>query len=280
MFRWCSYCQTFVGETEPYNDFEVTHGICSKCKDRKANSNVAGVLAIKPLAKFFERVRIAAQNGSSIDPAALLNESEKLGIKGFDFFMGMIQPILWEIGNLYEKGEITVPQEHQFTAVAERLLSLIESRLTGATETQLKTPPSKERVDVLLTCVDQNYHTVGIRALNVGLMQRGFHTAVFYPSLPDQAIVDLCKHLKPTILGITAGLLEHHSAVKSLVNAVETSGLRDHLILAIGGQGIESLGKPLKSKFDFVADPRRLEEFYEFVGRAVESARTAKQLSA
>src|SRR4051794_22278080 len=32
MVRWCSFCQSFMGESPPYSDFSWTDGICVACK--------------------------------------------------------------------------------------------------------------------------------------------------------------------------------------------------------------------------------------------------------
>jgi hypothetical protein len=35
MLRYCSFCGLFLGEKEPYENKEVTHGICSPCLKEK-----------------------------------------------------------------------------------------------------------------------------------------------------------------------------------------------------------------------------------------------------
>ena len=32
MLKWCSYCQQFMHEIAPYDDFGVTHGLCATCE--------------------------------------------------------------------------------------------------------------------------------------------------------------------------------------------------------------------------------------------------------
>ena len=31
MIRWCAYCQKYIGEVEPFDRFEISHGICRRC---------------------------------------------------------------------------------------------------------------------------------------------------------------------------------------------------------------------------------------------------------
>ena len=32
MLKWCSYCQHFMGEIPPHDDFGITHGLCLDCE--------------------------------------------------------------------------------------------------------------------------------------------------------------------------------------------------------------------------------------------------------
>ena len=43
MLRWCSYCQKYLGETAPLEDYRVSHGICQACEAvLEINCKVAG----------------------------------------------------------------------------------------------------------------------------------------------------------------------------------------------------------------------------------------------
>ena len=37
MLEWCSYCQRFMGESAPYENFAITHGCCAKCISQHGN---------------------------------------------------------------------------------------------------------------------------------------------------------------------------------------------------------------------------------------------------
>ena len=36
MIRLCSWCQTIMGQKEPLDDKQVTHGICPECQEELA----------------------------------------------------------------------------------------------------------------------------------------------------------------------------------------------------------------------------------------------------
>ena len=155
MFRWCSYCQIFIGESAPFDSYELTHGICSKCKSAQAHRNAAGVKSIGVIRDFFAGIWEKAKTGEPLDCEKILAQSQKLGIKDFDLFMGMIQPILWEIGVQFAAGKITVAKEHLFTEFAEKILNLSATKA----EAHATTRQQENHCDILLCCIDQNYHS-------------------------------------------------------------------------------------------------------------------------
>jgi len=41
LLRWCAHCQTYLGEIEPYDIFEFSHGICEQCLEQQVFDNPA-----------------------------------------------------------------------------------------------------------------------------------------------------------------------------------------------------------------------------------------------
>lgn len=35
MIRWCSWCNTKIGEKEPLEDKSITYGICDSCAEKE-----------------------------------------------------------------------------------------------------------------------------------------------------------------------------------------------------------------------------------------------------
>lgn len=40
MIKWCCYCQAYIGEKPPFNDYTFSHGVCVSCKHKVQTQNL------------------------------------------------------------------------------------------------------------------------------------------------------------------------------------------------------------------------------------------------
>lgn len=124
MFRWCSYCQNLIGETEPLNDYRISHGICVKCnQDAKVQTSKNNFHRARTIFDLLEKARV---DGNVDACGTKIDQLLGFSLKPSDIIVGILQPALYRIGELWEQGEITAAEEHRFTEFA---LGLID-RLT------------------------------------------------------------------------------------------------------------------------------------------------------
>jgi methanogenic corrinoid protein MtbC1 len=193
MFRWCSFCQTFIGESEPRSDFSMTHGICKSCKANyeKVSENVEN---IRPIRAFFLEICEKFEK-KSINAEDLFNRAKQLNIKSSDFLAGLIQPMLYQIGHLYETKKIKVADEHEFTCAVETLLSLIRREMNQKLST---TSP-----EIIIASADGDYHSLGIQFLELALLDSGISCKAIYPSVPVTEVLELAKSYNTRFIGLS-----------------------------------------------------------------------------
>ncbi len=227
MFRWCSYCQTFIGQSEPHSDFSMTHGICSACKARSKTHDFDPT-SLKPILDFYQALQSGFKN-RNLEPEALLRDAKRLNLKAKDLLAGIIQPMLYEIGRLYETGKIQVSDEHEFTNTVKTLLFLVESQF----ENQIKEPGAQ----VLLACIEGEYHDLGIQFLRIALWDEGISCKAIYPSRPALEVLRLAKTLNSEVVGFSVTNPQTVLTLRSLpamIKEVWNDGTHPHFIL--GGQ--------------------------------------------
>lgn len=233
MIRWCSYCQSYLGECAPFDDFSMTHTVCKSCSTLGRKKLFAQVNKARSIAKFYNSFREAAIQGKNISVEEILVQGEALGLKDIDLCVGIIQPILYEIGELWKKGMVTVAHEHIFTEFAEHLVRRMSQRLSaklGSVE--------NPRPDVLLVCADGNYHTVGVRMIDMAIRELGLKTQVITPGLPVHEIIALLNLQRPRILGISLSLIEQVEQVIEIANVVQNNNNLLGTKIIIGGCAI------------------------------------------
>ena len=230
MIRWCAYCQSYLGECEPFADFSLTHCICAKCVagGKAEEKGVSG--RMRSLTSFFQALRSEVRTGIKSDPGEWVKKGFAMGVKPEDLLIGLIQPALYEIGELWSKGEVTVAIEHRFSSFAEEMVSAVYRHYPElAKNRQAKKP------DVLLTNADGNYHTLGLKFLEVSLLSRGLKTYTVLPGLPGREILELVRALKPKTLGLSVSLLPQLRAVREFAVELTKIPKADRPLLLLGG---------------------------------------------
>lgn len=232
MIEWCSYCQRYQGESPPFDDYAVTHEICDSCKERELFLDPAAVVEARQLAGFFERLRMAALSGTA-RADLLLAEAEHIGIRPLDFLVGMLQPVLNELGELWANRGLSVAIEHEFSLMAESVAVLVRQKLVASMP-----PGPSSSPEFLLVGADGNYHTLGLRIVEAELLSRGYSTHVSIPGLPAPEVVSLVQSLKPKVVGVSACLeadLASLRAIRTLLDELEPC---ERPRLVVGGQVI------------------------------------------
>jgi methanogenic corrinoid protein MtbC1 len=120
------------------------------------------------------------------------------GIRPSDVLIGILQPALCEIGKRWQRGEISVSDEHRFTTFATHALHCLP----------LPDVHSGKERPILLAMVEGNQHDIGIQMLQRVALERGHACLAVHPGLPDDEIVRLASELRPPLLGVSISMSE------------------------------------------------------------------------
>lgn len=197
MLIWCAYCQHYLGEKPPYESFEMTHSICKSCRANARHSDSAHIQEIQRIAEFYSDIRDKAVDGADIAIDQVIAESKRLGISAVDMAIGILQPVLNEMGRLFVDGKVTVAKEHAFTQKVDRMVTDLFALTPSMKNCQAQAPL------VILTCVEGNYHWLGLRLLELNLLDEQIPTRAFVPSLPRDEIIQLAAEQRPLVLGLS-----------------------------------------------------------------------------
>ena len=230
MIRWCANCQNYLGEAEPFNKFSISQGLCPKCSESGVAESGDAVERLRPLTDFYTMLRREAREGINYNPKDWVNKAFELGIKPESMLVGLIQPALYEIGELWLTGEVTVFTEHRFSAFAEALIDVIYQY-----SPELDRSRKSKKPDVLIANADANYHTLGVKFLEISLLSAGLKTHVLLPGLPVSGIIERTKILKPGILGLSISMSSQVKHVTELSDALAKLPAEERPFLLVGG---------------------------------------------
>ena len=125
--------------------------------------------------------------------AAILAAVEELGwTAALD---GVVMPGLRLIGELWDRGEATVAQEHFLAHLVYRQLCAALSALP---------PPAAGAPRLLLACPADEYHELGAAALWLLLRERGARVFYLGADVPPDVLVHAVQTLEPSVVCLSA----------------------------------------------------------------------------
>ncbi len=234
--RWCAYCQHFLGEAAPFETFTVSHGLCGKCAEVGLDISDADLEKAKRLQRIQEQLWNSGKAESVLSAAELIDDALAAGVRPIDLIMGFISPLLYRIGELWAAGEITVAEEHRYTAFCESILVLIEAKSLLLLDQNAVAPGT----EVLLINADGNIHSLGIRVLALWFQSHSIRARTIYPGLPVAEIAKVVGEFKPSMLGISISLPEQLPFVREALAAIEANrGLNTMPQVVVGGYAVK-----------------------------------------
>ncbi len=220
MIIWCSYCQKYIGEKAPYDDYSMTHSVCKSCyKEIQSDFDKTVKLSIefKKLRIIYDSISIdiSRSNFASLDRH--FNALLQMDLDPVDIVFGVVQPLLYKLGKLWELGKVNVYEEHIVTDI---LLSKIED-LVGKTRLSVSNLKTQERPDVLLSCVNGNNHSIGVKMLEIYLALNDISTLTILPGVPNRELVKLVTRAQPEVLALSISLPWHLDEIEKILSMLQ-----------------------------------------------------------
>lgn len=123
----------------------------------------------------------------------------------------IIQPALYEVGNLWQRNRITVAQEHLASAISQNVL-------VGAyLKASFLAPTGQSAV---FACVEGNHHGLGLRMLSDAFETRGWDAAYLGTDVPTKDLLQDIDTRRPQLLALSASMPQHLSSVRQTVEAL------------------------------------------------------------
>jgi len=140
-----------------------------------------------------------------------------------------MQPIMYEVGALWEKGHTSVEAQHYYSAIVESMIDIIHEQTP-----QLQRLRKSARPKICVLPAAGNHHTLAIRTLELLLMFSGVANWTSVDNLPDDAIVTLLRRSEPPYFGVSLSMPEQIPYVQHLQNLLLAHGFCGKTRLVIG----------------------------------------------
>lgn len=139
----------------------------------------------------------------------------------------VLQPAQLEVGRLWERGEVSVAQEHFTTSVTQMVLSLLHPYLARGDGGGRR---------LVAAGVGFGSHEVGIRMVTEFLERAGWTTTYLGTSVPAPDVVEEVVRHRAHVLALTASLSSQIGSVRRLIEMVRADPRCAGVKVVVGGR--------------------------------------------
>ncbi|MHB8800413.1 MAG: cobalamin B12-binding domain-containing protein [Thermoanaerobaculia bacterium] len=140
----------------------------------------------------------------------------------------LVVPALAEVGRMWERGEVSVAEEHLATALATRVVA----RSAGAAAL----PGGPGRPRILLACLAGEFHDVGIRLLSDVARESGWDAESLGANVPRESLVRFVAQRRPSALALSVSLAGHvPEAARTIADARAAA---PEMTILVGGRAV------------------------------------------
>jgi MerR family transcriptional regulator, light-induced transcriptional regulator len=125
----------------------------------------------------------------------------------------IIAPALWRIGDLWERGEISVADEHIATDISIRVLALQREAQRVA--------QSRGEHRVLLAAPAGEQHIVALRMVDDLLRNAGYEVAMLGSDVPEDALMALMHRRPPDVVCLTSTMVDPAGELLATIGALQ-----------------------------------------------------------
>ena len=164
--------------------------------------------------------------GDRTGASELVVEAVEEGLSIRDAYLEVFQPVLWEVGRLWQINEIGVAEEHFCTAATQLTMSRLYPLLFGGERSGRR---------LVAACVGGNLHEVGVRMVSDFFEMEGWDTYYLGADTPLDQIVETARDRDADVLAVSATLDEHVDDVRELLRRLERIRAEAGLKVLVGG---------------------------------------------
>lgn len=168
----------------------------------------------------------ALRAGDEVAARAVVEEARANGIDATTIYYDIFAPSMITIGELWERNELSVAEEHLATAITERLIGQLSYAFNQPSGEQ-------ERGQALLGCVAGERHALGLRMLSDLFRAQGWRVLYLGADVPDDDWLRLAVRFNADLVAISCSSRRCVPQVQALI--AELRAAVPELQVMVGG---------------------------------------------
>ena len=147
------------------------------------------------------------------------------------FMQNVVQPCMYEIGELWERGEITVALEHQASSIVGRVMSSLYANFA-------RPHPSKGRA--VVSSATNEYHELGAWIVSDMLELDGWEVRYLGANTPVSDLLTMMVRFKPHLLALSITMPFNVEHAHSIISAMRQEPKIAQTTVMVGGNAMNS----------------------------------------
>ena len=161
------------------------------------------------------------------------------------FYDKLLKPVMYRIGDLWQKGQLDVATEHASTNTAISLIKIINERITTKTRPQ----ESSSEYKAVICTPDGELHGLACNMIESLLLSKGFKVYNISTSIPSDYVIDYIRGLQIDILFISITLPENIRSAQRLIQQIHAK-YNNKLPVIVGGSAFNNMNQHQNGTID------------------------------
>jgi len=159
---------------------------------------------------------------------AVVGDARAGGLDVRGLYMDVLQPAMREIGQLWQRNEMTVAQEHMATAITQMVMARTYDEIAA-------TAPASAH-SAIAACAETERHELGLRMICDLLERVGWDTTYLGAAVPTDSLVRLTRERRPDALVLSASITPHLPQLQRTIAAVRDAMEGAAPYIVVGGR--------------------------------------------
>lgn len=181
-------------------------------------------------------------HGDSKGSLRLANSSIKTIDDMKHFYLDVICPVMYRIGLLWEKNDISVAEEHVATAIVGRISAALYPRFANV---------DSYRGKVVVTAGPNEFHEVGARMLADFLEMEGWDIIYLGANTPKEELLSILKQHKPFMVALSVATVFNLDHARQTIEMIKADQETRNIKIMVGGLAFNGMPQLWR---DFGAD--------------------------
>ncbi len=176
-----------------------------------------------------------------------------------ELYQEFFQPMLYEVGYLWEKGRLSVALEHYITAFTQYEMSKFYKEIFATENT---------KGNILTAAIGDEAHEIGIRMIADMFESTGYDTVFLGSDLPVEEIISHAENDPPDLFAFSITMTPHLTSLTRLISNIKTKDTLKDIPVLVGGRPFNH-DPALYEKIGAAASANTLDEAVEKGGELI-----------